>query len=162
MLAIGGSSPAIWCERGESLEDARKYGELFKSRAGVLYGLLVTLPNFGDERAVANTIRFSGLDVTVLAHAFSDDPANMTSENRRDSLCGKLSVYNIGQYGIPFSLTTLHTSDPTSESFREDLRTVRRMRRAAGPLLGDAGKVVGGAGSRGVRKLRGRQSAALC
>ena len=35
---------------------------------------LVTLPNFGDERAIANTLRFAGLDVPVLLHAFPDDP----------------------------------------------------------------------------------------
>ena len=33
----------------------------------------MTLPNFGDERAIANAIRFSGLDVPVLIQAAEDD-----------------------------------------------------------------------------------------
>jgi len=78
-------------------------------------GILVTLPNFGDERAVANAIRFSTLDVPVLVHAFPDDPAHMSIDQRRDSFCGKMSVCNnLRQYGIHYSLTTQHTSDPGS------------------------------------------------
>jgi L-fucose isomerase-like protein len=107
----------------ESLADAQKCGELFKAHAADLDGILVTLPNFGDEKAVANSIRFSGLNLPVLVHGFSDNPNKMTSENRRDSFCGKISVCNnLGQYGIPFTLTRLHTVDPQSDSFRQDLQ----------------------------------------
>jgi len=107
----------------ETLEDARKCGELFKQHADEIDGILVTLPNFGDERGVANAIRFSGLDVPVLIHAFPDDIRLMTVENRRDSFCGKMSACNnLKQYGIAYTLTRLHTVDPESESFRQDLR----------------------------------------
>jgi len=62
----------------------------------------------------------------------------MQMGDRRDSFCGKMSVCNnLLQYGIPFSLTALHTVDPGSASFREDLhrfasicRVVRGLRRA--------------------------------
>src|SRR5438046_2799525 len=57
----------------ESLQDSRRCAELFKNERERIDGILVTLPNFGDERAIANTIRFSGLDVPVLLHAFNDD-----------------------------------------------------------------------------------------
>jgi len=108
----------------ESLSDATKCAELFKAHRDEIDGILVTLPNFGDERGVANTIRMSGLNVPVLVHAFADEAENMTIKDRRDSFCGKMSVCNnLRQYGIPFSLTTLHTVDPTTESFKEDLRT---------------------------------------
>ena len=106
----------------ESLADAQKCGELLKAHAEDLDGILVTLPNFGDEKAVANSIRFSGLKLPVLVHAFNDIPDKMTGKNRRDSFCGKISVCNnLGQYGIPFTLTRLHTVDPLSDSFRQDL-----------------------------------------
>src|SRR5690606_23731546 len=72
----------------ESLAEARKCADLFKSRREDIDGILVTLPNFGDERAVANTIKFSGLDVPVLVHAFNDDSKRMTIADRRDSFCG--------------------------------------------------------------------------
>lgn len=107
----------------ESLEDARACGELFKANRESIDGILVTLPNFGDERAVANAIRFSGLDVPVLIHAFNDDAKRMTIADRRDSFCGKMSVCNnLRQYNIKYSLTDLHTVDPESDSFKADLR----------------------------------------
>jgi L-fucose isomerase-like protein len=85
--------------------------------------VLVSLPNFGDERAVANTLRWSGLGVPVLVQAFPDDVGRMTIRDRRDAFCGKMSVCNnLTQYGLKFSLTALHTISPESESFRADLR----------------------------------------
>lgn len=107
----------------ESLQEARKCGDLFKQNRDRIDGILVTLPNFGDERAIANTIRFSGINVPVLVHAFNDESQRMTIADRRDSFCGKMSACNnLSQYGIQYSLTTLHTVDPTSDSFRADLR----------------------------------------
>ena len=107
----------------ETLEDAEKCAALFKENAKNINGVLVTLPNFGDERAVANTLRMSRLDVPVLIQAFPDDPNKMTVADRRDSFCGKMSVCNsLKQYGIPYTLTSLHTVAPDSESFRQDLR----------------------------------------
>ena len=106
----------------ESLADARKCADLFRGSAGQIDGLLVTLPNFGDERAVANAIRWSHLRVPVLVHAFPDAAARMTAADRRDSFCGKMSVCNnLRQYGIPFTLTRLHTEDPGAEAFTQDL-----------------------------------------
>jgi L-fucose isomerase-like protein len=107
----------------ESVEDAQKCADLFRQHRDEIDGVLVTLPNFGDERAVANTLRWSGLNVPVLIHAFPDDPARMTLKDRRDSFCGKMSACNnLMQYGIKYTLTTLHTVDPESESFHEDLQ----------------------------------------
>ncbi|NPV54495.1 MAG: fucose isomerase [Firmicutes bacterium] len=121
----------------ESLSDARKCADLFKAHKEEIDGILVTLPNFGDERAVANTIRFSGLGVPVLVHAFPDEVGKMTVENRRDSFCGKMSVCNnLNQYGIPFSLTRLHTVAPSSQSFREDLRWFTAVCRTVNSLRG--------------------------
>jgi len=107
----------------ESLEDATKCAELFKSHREEIDGILVTLPNFGDERAIADTVRRSGLNVPVLVQAYPDEPDKLTDADRRDSFCGKMSACNnLKQYGIPYSLTTLHTVSPSSESFRKDLR----------------------------------------
>jgi len=122
----------------ESLADARKCAELFKANRDKIDGILVTLPNFGDERGIADTIRLAGLDVPVLVHAFPDEPGRMAIEHRRDSFCGKMSACNnLTQYGIRYSLTSEHTMDPESDQFRRDLaefagvcRVVKGMRRA--------------------------------
>ena len=106
----------------ESLDDAHKCAELFDAHRKEIDGVLVTLPNFGDERAVANTLRWSGLDVPVLIQAFPDEVDSMTIADRRDSFCGKMSVCNnLRQYGIPFTLTQLHTVAPGHVTFKEDL-----------------------------------------
>ncbi|MCB0065525.1 MAG: fucose isomerase, partial [Caldilineaceae bacterium] len=106
----------------ESLEEAQKCADLFRKHREEIDGVLVTLPNFGDERAIANALRWAELGVPVLIHAFPDDAANMTIKDRRDSFCGKMSACNnLRQYGIKYSLTSLHTVDPTSADFRADL-----------------------------------------
>jgi L-fucose isomerase-like protein len=128
----------------ESLEESRLCAEVFKQNREEIDGILVTLPNFGDERAVANTIRFSGLDVPVLIHAFPDDPTKMELDDRRDSFCGKMSACNnLHQYGIKYSLTSEHTMDPTTDAFMADLlkfagvcRVVRGMRTARLGMMG--------------------------
>jgi L-fucose isomerase-like protein len=128
----------------ESHSDAQKCADLFKQHQDEIDGILVTLPNFGDERAVSNSIRWSGLDVPVLVHAFPDNATRMTISDRRDSFCGKMSVTNnLVQYGIKFSLTQLHTVDPESKSFRGDLvnfasicRVVKGMKNARVGAIG--------------------------
>lgn len=107
----------------ESLGDAEKCSALFRKHKEDIDGVLVTLPNFGDERAVANTLRWAEMNVPVLVHAFPDDMTRMTIIDRGDSFCGKMSVCNnLIQYGIKFSLTTSHTVNPESPGFRQDLR----------------------------------------
>ena len=106
----------------ETWEDAKKCAALFKENREKIDGIIVSLPNFGDEKAVANTIRLSGLEVPVLVHAFPDDLDALDVPHRRDSFCGKISVCNnLTQYGIPFSLTRFHTVSPQDKSFKEDL-----------------------------------------
>jgi L-fucose isomerase-like protein len=122
----------------ETLSDSKKCAELWKANREKIDGILVTLPNFGEERGIADAIRLAGLDVPVLVQAFPDEPGRMTIEHRRDSFCGKMSACNnLTQYGIRYSLTRQHTVDPESESFRQDLRdfggvcrVVKSLRRA--------------------------------
>jgi len=128
----------------ETLADARACADLFSKHRDKIDGVLVTLPNFGDERAVANVLRWSGLNVPVLVHAFPDNPETMAITHRRDSFCGKMSVCNnLRQYDIPFTLTTDHVCDPESDLFVEDLamfgavcRVVRGLRHARIGMVG--------------------------
>ena len=107
----------------ETYDDAKKCAELFKKHREEIDGLIVTLPNFGEERGVADTIRLSGLDVPILVHAYPDEVGQMSIKTRRDSFCGKMSVCNnLTQYNVAYSLTTLHTVAPESAFFREDVQ----------------------------------------
>lgn len=128
----------------ESLTEAHLCADLFKEHRDEIDGVIVTLPNFGDERAIANTLRFANLNVPVLIHAFPDDATKMDIQWRRDSFCGKMSACNnLHQYNIRYTLTTNHTMDPTSSAFMADLqafagicRVVRGMRTARLGMMG--------------------------
>ncbi|HEY1678788.1 MAG TPA: L-fucose/L-arabinose isomerase family protein [Candidatus Sulfotelmatobacter sp.] len=106
----------------ETHEEAKRCAALFRKNSDRLDGVIVTLPNFGDERAIADTLRHARLGVPVLIQATPDDAKNMTILHRRDSFCGKMSACNnLRQYGIPYSLTRLHTESPDSKEFQADL-----------------------------------------
>ena len=121
----------------ETRPEARACADLFQANARAIDGVIVSLPNFGDERAIADTLRMAGLNVPVLIQATPDTPGKMLISDRRDSFCGKMSVCNnLQQYGIPYTLTTLHTEAPDSETFKRDLasfaavcRVVKGLRR---------------------------------
>src|SRR5271155_1453945 len=106
----------------ETHDEARRCADLFRSKSDAIDGVIVALPNFGDERAIADTLRLARLGVPVLIQATPDTPGKMGITHRRDSFCGKMSACNnLSQYGIPYSLTTLHTETPDSPEFPHDL-----------------------------------------
>ena len=121
----------------ETFLEAQKCANLFKAHQEEIEGILVILPNFGDEKGVADTIRLSGLNVPVLIQATPDDLDKMQPSNRRDAYCGKISVCNnLYQYGIKFSLTQSHVLSLSSSEFDRELdqflsvcRVVKGMRR---------------------------------
>jgi L-fucose isomerase-like protein len=106
----------------ETWQDAKRCGELFRKHADRISGIFVCLPNFGDEKAVADSIRLSGLKVPILVQASPDDLDQFGLDRRRDAFCGKISVCNnLRQYGIPYTLTHDHTVAVLSDTFRQDL-----------------------------------------
>ncbi len=106
----------------ETYAHAKACADLFKANRERIVGIVVILPNFGDEKGVADTIKLSGLNVPILVQAYPDDLEAFNVERRRDAFCGKVSVCNnLRQYGFNFTLTSLHTSKPLSDSFKKDL-----------------------------------------
>jgi L-fucose isomerase-like protein len=122
----------------ETFSDAKKCADLFKRNRDKIIGILVILPNFGDEKGIVNAIKLSELDVPILIQASSDDINKMDRTSRRDAFCGKISVTSVlYQYGIPFTLTSNHTCIIKSDEFKKDLirfekicKVVRKIRRA--------------------------------
>src|SRR5512136_388836 len=122
----------------ETYDDAKRCADLFKQHRDEIDGILVLLPNFGDEKGVADAIQLAGLNVPILVQAYPDDLDRLNVERRRDAFCGKMSVCNnLYQYDLKYSLTTLHTVHPQDESFKNDLRkfigvcrTVNKLRHA--------------------------------
>ncbi len=118
----------------ETRTEAKICAELFDSRRADIEGVVVVLPNFGDEKGVADTMRLSRLDVPILIQAYPDDVTAFTLDRRRDAFCGKISVASdLRQYGLKYSLTERHTVPVRSEEFRADLdRFVRATKVANG------------------------------
>ena len=86
----------------ETFNDARKCAALLAQHRDRLDGVLVVLPNFGDEKGVADTLKLAGLRVPVLIQGYPDDLAQLGVSRRRDAFCGKISVCNnLAQGGIP-------------------------------------------------------------
>jgi L-fucose isomerase-like protein len=128
----------------ETHADARKCAALFKRHADEMDGIVVVLPNFGDEKAVADALKLSGLDLPVLIQAYPDKLDQLNPARRRDAYCGKISVCNnLVQAGIRFTLTTKHVVHPTSEFFAADLvrflGTCRVVNALRGARLGAVG-----------------------
>lgn len=128
----------------ETRADARKCAELFQQHRDHIDGVIVVLPNFGDELGVVQTLDEARLDVPVLVQACADTLDAVDVAGRRDAFCGKLSVCNnLYQYGIPFTDTHDHTCDIDSDAFGADLdffarvcRVVRGLRRARVGAIG--------------------------
>ena len=103
-------------------EEAKKCAQLFRENMDRLDGIIVSLPNFGEETGIADALKWSKCDVPILIQACDDDFDKLQLENRRDAFCGKLSVCNnLYQYGIKYSLTTRHTCPVDGEEFKRDV-----------------------------------------
>ncbi len=121
----------------ETREHAKLCAKLFRDHAEEIDGVIVVLPNFGDELAIVQTLEMSGLDVPVLVQACDDELGKLSTSNRRDAFCGKLSVCNnLYQYGIPFTNTSIHTYPVDSPDFEKDLDFFGRVCRVVGGLRG--------------------------
>lgn len=107
----------------ETIEDAGKCADLFNKNREKIDGIIVMLPNFGDEIGVVTAIDQSKLEVPVLVQACDDDNDKVGIDQRRDAFCGKLSLCNnLYHYGIPFTDTTFHSCRINSDVFEKDVK----------------------------------------
>src|ERR1700753_485506 len=61
----------------ETPTEARLCGDLFRKHRDEIDGVIVTLPNFGEERGIVDALRHSTLKVPVLVEATPDRAADM-------------------------------------------------------------------------------------
>ncbi len=115
---------------GETMtyEEALKCAKLFRAHSEEIDGIIVCLPNFGEETGVADAIKKSGLNCPILIQACDDDFDKLDLANRRDAFCGKLSLCNnLRQQGIKYSLTSRHTCPVDGEEFKADVEKFSRV-----------------------------------
>lgn len=119
----------------EGRVDGVKCAKLFADNRDKIDGIIISLPNFGDELGVINAIVGAALNVPILIHAADDYLDKLGTDQRRDSFCGKLSVANnLYQHGIPYSDTTYHSCDVNSQQFSNDVKRFAAVCRVYGGL----------------------------
>lgn len=105
----------------ETIAEGKLYAKFLEKHKGKYDGIILCLPNFGDENGAA--VALKDVDVPILVQACPDVMDKMDFDNRSDTMCGKLAMCNIlRQMKIKFTLTKKFCVDPLDESFTEDLR----------------------------------------
>lgn len=105
----------------ETRSEGKRYAAWLKRHEGEYDGVIMCLPNFGDENGGVAAIQDAG--VPILLHAYPDEIGKMDFEHRRDSYCGKFSFADVfHQYGIPFTMLEPHVVHPLSKTFADNLR----------------------------------------
>ena len=104
----------------EGTADGIKYAQFLKANSGKYDGVILCLPNFGDETGAIAALQDCG--VPILIQAYPDELDKMGFSERRDAFCGKFSVMDVFcQYGLPFTTFQPHVVAPTSVIFAEQL-----------------------------------------
>ncbi len=121
----------------QSIPDAELYASFFKQHRDGIDGLVICLPNFGDEIAIVELVNRAKPIVTILLQASNDKVDKVSISQRRDAFCGKISVTNnFCQYGVPFTETSSQTCDTFGAEFGADLERFFRLCRTVKGLRG--------------------------
>jgi L-fucose isomerase-like protein len=128
----------------ETVEEGRKYADFLEQHRGEFDGVILSLPNFGDETGAVAALQDA--DVPILIQAYPDELDKMAPERRRDAFCGKFSVMDVFcQYEVDFTALKPHTVSPESERFAENIDYFDRLCRV---VRGLRGMSVGAIGAR--------------
>lgn len=119
----------------ETIGEGKLFADFLKAHEGEYDGIILSLPNFGDENGAVVALRDA--NVPILVQAFPDEMDKMDFAHRRDSMCGKLAMCNmLRQADIKYTLTDKFCVAPDSADFEKDLkafagtcRVVRGMRK---------------------------------
>jgi L-fucose isomerase-like protein len=104
----------------ETREEGRRYAAWLAEHKGAYDGVILCLPNFGDENGAIVALQDCG--VPILVQAYPDEAGKMDSEHRRDSYCGKFSIADVfHQYGLPFTMLAPHVVHPLTPAFARNL-----------------------------------------
>ena len=126
--------------------ETRAEGEAFAAflaeHAGEYDGLIICLPNFGDENGIKAAIK--DVNVPIYLQAYPDELDKLDFANRRDAFCGKLGLCAVlKQMKAKFVTSASFTVHPSSDEFACELakfisicRIVKKMRHARVGVIG--------------------------
>lgn len=128
----------------ETPAEGQRYANFLRKNQGKYDGVILCLPNFGDETGAVAALKDAG--VPILVQAYPDDLDKMAPALRRDAFCGKFSVMDVFcQYDVLFTALTPHTVHPSSKAFAANVDYFDRMCRV---YSGMKEMVVGAIGAR--------------
>ena len=103
-----------------SIAEGRTYAKFLAAHRGEYDGVILSLPNFGDENGAVVALKDAG--VPILVQAYPDEPEKMGIHERRDAVCGKLAICNVlRQAGVPYTLTADFAVAPKSKAYAADI-----------------------------------------
>lgn len=104
----------------ESPEEGRKFAKFLDDNRGKFNGVILCLPNFGDETGAVSALQDAGVPIFILA--YPDELDKMNFHERRDAFCGKFSIMDVFyQYQLPYTVFPPHTVHPFSEEFENQI-----------------------------------------
>ena len=128
----------------ETPEEGAGYARFLRNHAGEYDGVILSLPNFGDETGAVAALKDAG--VPIMIQAYPDEMDKMGPALRRDAFCGKLSVMDVfHQYGVKFTALAPHTVSPSAEVFGDHLDYFHRVCSVVGAMKD---VVIGAVGAR--------------
>lgn len=105
----------------ETISEGETYAKFLKENEGKYNGIIVCLPNFGDENGAYYALKDAS--VPILIQAYPDEIGKMDFAHRRDAVCGKIAMCNVfRQANIKYTLTEKFAVNPSTACFAEDLR----------------------------------------
>jgi len=119
----------------ETTQDGFIFARFLEEHHNEYDGLVICLPNFGDENGIKAAI--SSCDVPILLQAYPDELGKMDFEHRRDAFCGKFALTSVlKQMDVKYTTFKPFTVCPSDPEFDEQLRKfagicriVKRMRK---------------------------------
>lgn len=105
----------------ETTAEGMIYHDFLEAHRGEYDGVIICLPNFGDENGIKAAL--CDVNVPVLLQAYPDEIGKMDFANRRDAFCGKLGLCAVfKQMGLRFTSGKPFAMHPLSASFEKELR----------------------------------------
>jgi len=128
----------------ETPREGERYANFLRENRGEFGGVILCLPNFGDETGAVAALQEA--HVPILIQAYPDDLDKMAPEIRRDAFCGKISIMDVFcQYGVKFTALKPHVVSPSGDRFKANVDYFDRVCRV---VNGMRGMVVGAIGAR--------------
>ena len=128
----------------ETPQEGEIYANFLRANRGKFGGVVVCLPNFGDETGAVAALQETGVPIWI--QAYPDEYEKMSPALRRDAFCGKISIMDVfRQYGVKFTALKPHTVKPGTENFKTNVDEFDRICQV---VNGVKGMVVGAIGAR--------------